>query len=118
MEDYGLDPCQYFSSPELSWNAMLKMTGVKLEKIDYIDINLFLEKGMRGGVSIFQRDTVKVMTDLMYWGMNNLYGTVMGFDYLPYGGFKFLSEEEIKVFDLNSETPLFLKVVRLDIFQK
>ena len=29
----------------------------------------------------------------MYWDMNNLYGTVMSFDYLPYGGFKFLSEE-------------------------
>ena len=23
---YGLDPCHYFSSPELSWDAMLKMT--------------------------------------------------------------------------------------------
>ena len=22
---YGLDPCHYFSSPELSWGAMLKM---------------------------------------------------------------------------------------------
>ena len=29
----GLDPCNYFSSPGLSWDAMLKMTGVKLEKI-------------------------------------------------------------------------------------
>ena len=29
---YGLDPCHYFSSPGLSWDAMLKMTGVKLEK--------------------------------------------------------------------------------------
>ena len=37
----------------------------------------------------------------MYWDMNNLHGTVMSFDYLPYGGFRFLSEEEIKVFNLN-----------------
>ena len=31
-----LDPCHYFSSPRLSWDAMLKMTGVKLEKISDI----------------------------------------------------------------------------------
>ena len=33
--------------------------------------------------------------------MNNFYGTVMSFEYLPYGSFRFLSEEEIKVFDLD-----------------
>ena len=32
LKYYGLDPCYYFSSPELSWDAMLKMTGIKLEK--------------------------------------------------------------------------------------
>ena len=25
---YKLDPCHYFRSPELSWDTMLKMTGV------------------------------------------------------------------------------------------
>ena len=29
---YGHDSCHYFSSPGLSWDGMLKMTGVKLEK--------------------------------------------------------------------------------------
>ena len=51
LKDYGLDPCHYFTSPGLSWDAMLKMAGVKLEKMHGIDIHLFLEKGMRGGVS-------------------------------------------------------------------
>ena len=32
LKFYGLDPCHYFSSPGLSWDAMLKMTRVKLEK--------------------------------------------------------------------------------------
>ena len=32
LKFYQLDPCYYFSSPGLSWDAMLKMTGVKLEK--------------------------------------------------------------------------------------
>ena len=34
--------------------------------------------------------------------MNNLYGTVMSLDYLPYGGFKWLRKEEIKRFDFGS----------------
>ena len=46
-----VDPCDYFSSPGLSWNTMLKMTGVKLEKISDIDMYLFIQKGLRGGVS-------------------------------------------------------------------
>ena len=50
LGDYGLDPCHYFSSPGLAWNAMLKMTGIKLEKENDIDMYLFLEKGMRGGI--------------------------------------------------------------------
>ena len=51
MEYYRLDPCHYFSSPELSWDAMLKMTDIKLEKISDIDKYLFIEKGLRGGIS-------------------------------------------------------------------
>ena len=48
---YWLDPCHYFSSPGLSWGAMLKMTGVKLEKIFHIDMYLFVQKGLREGIS-------------------------------------------------------------------
>ena len=43
LKFYGLDTCHYFSSPELSWDAMLKMTDVKLEKISDIDKYLFIE---------------------------------------------------------------------------
>ena len=32
LKYFGLDPCHYYSSPGLSWDAMLKMTSVKLEK--------------------------------------------------------------------------------------
>ena len=51
LKFYGLDPCHYFSSPGLSWDAMLKMTGMRLEKIVDIDMYLFIEKGLRGGIS-------------------------------------------------------------------
>ena len=51
LQYYKLDPCHYFSSPGLSWDAMLKMTEVKLELINDIDMYQFIEKGMRGGIS-------------------------------------------------------------------
>ena len=50
LEYYGLDPCHYFSSPRLSWDAMLKITGIELELISDNDMHLFIEKGMRGGL--------------------------------------------------------------------
>lgn len=31
LEYYELDACYYFSGPLLSWNAMLEMTGAKLD---------------------------------------------------------------------------------------
>ena len=46
-----LDPYHYFSSPGFSWDAILKMTGVKLEKNSDIDMYLFIEKGLRGEIS-------------------------------------------------------------------
>ena len=33
LDFYELDPFHYFSAPRLSWDAMLKMTEIKLEKI-------------------------------------------------------------------------------------
>ena len=44
LEYYGLDPCCYFSSSGLSWDAMLNMTEIKLELISGIDIIYFLKK--------------------------------------------------------------------------
>ena len=50
LKFYKLDPYHYFSSPGLSWDAMLKMTRIKLEKISDIDMYLFIEKEI-GGIS-------------------------------------------------------------------
>ena len=42
LKFYKLDPCHYFSSPGLSWDAMLKMTGVELVRISDMDMYLFI----------------------------------------------------------------------------
>ena len=119
LRDYGLDPSHYFSICGLCWDTMLKFTGAKLEKIHDIDVRLFLEKRLRGGVSYISKRYSKSdeNTDFMYWDMNNLYGTVMIFEYLTYGDFKFLSEEIIKVFDLDkiSENSLIGYILKVDL---
>ena len=104
LKYYQLVPSHYFSSPGLSWDAMLKMTGIQLENIHNIDIHLFLEKGIRVGVSYISKRYSKSdeNTDIMYWDANNSYGWSMSCNNLPYGGFKFLLQKEISSFDLAS----------------
>jgi len=48
---YRLRPCHYMSSPGLSWDAMLKTTKINLDLISDIDMQLFIEKGLSGGIS-------------------------------------------------------------------
>ena len=76
LEYYSLDPCHYFSSPELSWDAMLKMIKIRPQKINDIDMHLFIEKGMRGGISYISKTYARTDDNntIMYWDANNLYG--------------------------------------------
>ena len=66
---------------------MLKITGVKLEKISDIGKYLFIEKGLRGGNSYIAKryakanskymnnyDPKKLSTFISYLDMNNLFG--------------------------------------------
>ena len=50
MSNYGLDPCWYYMSPGLSWDALLKATNIYLENIMDPDMYLFFEKGTTGGI--------------------------------------------------------------------
>ena len=112
LEYYKLDPCHYFTSPGLSWDAMLKMTNIKLELMTDIDMFQFIEKGMRGGISNithrYGKANNKYMKGyddkapskyLMYLDANNLYGWAMS-QYLPTGNFKWMSEKNIDELDL------------------
>ena len=41
QEKYGLDPAHYYTTPGLSWDALLKKTGVELELLTDLDIFFF-----------------------------------------------------------------------------
>ena len=114
LDYYGLDRYHYFHSTGLSWDAMLKMTEIELELISNIDMYLFFEKGMRGGISYIAKrfrkannkykqphDNNKPSKCIMYFDANNLYGWEM-IRWLPYNGFKWLNQKEIDKLDLNS----------------
>ena len=62
LEYYKLDPVHYFTSPGLSWDAMLKMTNIKLELMTDIDMFQFIEKGMKGEYLTFPIDMERQTT--------------------------------------------------------
>ena len=52
IDNYGLDPTWYYTSPGLAWDAMLKTTDVKRELNSDPDMALMIEKVIRGGVAM------------------------------------------------------------------
>ena len=105
FQKYGLDPAHYFTTPGFAWDALLKMTRKELELelfTDY-DMHLFIEKGMRGGISTVGEkhhakannpymvgyDKTKKTSYIMYLDENNEYGWAM-MQHLPTGDFRWL----------------------------
>ena len=127
MQYYKLDPCHYFTSPGLSWDAMLKMTNIKLELMTDIDMFQFIEKGMRGGVSYIanrygnannkymkEYDEKALSKYIMYLDANNFYGWAIS-QYLQTGNFKWMTDKEISKtnlgkYELDSKEGLILEV--------
>ena len=108
MNTYELDPANYYTLPGYSWDALLKYTNVKLELITDVDMYLFIEKGLRGGISMASQrygkannkymqdyDETKPSLYLQYLDANNLYGWSMC-QHLPVSNFKW-SEDKIEV---------------------
>ena len=124
FRSYKLDPAHYISATDLSWDAMLKRTGVKLDLLSDVNMYQFIEKGMRGGTSyishIYARANNKYMNDhdpgkpssyIMYYDANNLYGWAMS-EELPYGKFKWIGGNNIDLdnYGKGKEKGLILEV--------
>ena len=108
IRNYDLDAAHYYSAPSLAWDASLKMTKVELELIREQPMYDFVEKGIRGGISIISKrfsqanhkgcrkfDPDKILKHLIYLDANNLYGWAMS-QHLPVKDFQFLTKSEIK----------------------
>ena len=106
MATYGLDPAWYYTLPGYSWDCLLKCTNIELEQITEPDMYLFVEKGLRGGISMVSHrhaiannpqmenyDPEQPTSFLMYLDANNLYGWAMS-QPMPIGGFQWVDYSE------------------------
>lgn len=108
MNNYKVEPAWYYTSPGLSWDAMLKKTKVELEMLSDYDQLLMFKNGIRGGVSMTSKrhakannkymgeayDSSKPPSFVTYQDANNLYGWATSKP-LPTSGFKWMTEDEL-----------------------
>lgn len=47
---YGLDPAHYYTLP--GWDCMPKLTDCKLESLQDVNVQMFLETKLCGGISV------------------------------------------------------------------
>ena len=106
LSTYKLDPPHYLTLPGYSWDALLKSTEVSLELITEPDMYLFIEKGLRGGISMVSHrhaiannqymqnfDPSQPDSYLLYLDSNNLYGWAMS-QPMPTGGFQWVNHTD------------------------
>jgi hypothetical protein len=119
LETYKLDPLWSYTTPGFTWSCMLRKTEVKLELLTDYDMHLFVEKGLRGGITQcsvrYSKANNKYIDEkciknkesvyLQYLDANNLYGWAMS-QYLPSGGFKWLDPSIITyILNLDVNSP-------------
>lgn len=62
---YELDPAHYYTSPGLSFDAMLKHTKTRLELLTDVDMLLFVERKIRGSISQWSKRYCKANNKYM-----------------------------------------------------
>ena len=113
LKNYGLRPSHYLSTPGLSWDAMLKMTKIKLELITDTDMYKLFEECTTGGISYISNsyskankkylksyDRKQESKHIIYLDTNNSHVYAMS-KFFPMRGFKWIDPDE---FDLNKYT--------------
>ncbi|CAH1105292.1 unnamed protein product [Psylliodes chrysocephalus] len=113
LGDYSDLPRSLLYSSSYTWDCMLKYT---LETIQDVDMLLFFEGGIQGGISqccnrhgeannkyISDFDSTKPSKYLMYFDVNNLYGWAMS-QQLPYGGFEWI-DTNIDITQIPNDAP-------------
>ena len=114
---YGLDPCHYYSAPNISWDAMLKTTKVKLDLLSDIEMLMFCERAIPGGLNgigekrymkannkyLHVFDDEKPSTYGLFLDVVYLYvGTMM--KTLPTGGFEWSNNSLDKIMQISDES--------------
>jgi hypothetical protein len=114
LKHYKLDPAYYYTTPGLSWDAMLKITDIEFDLITDYDVFMTVESGIRGGLTQCSTrhavannpylpmtyDPEQETSYIMYKDANNLYAAAMC-EPLPYGGFEVI-EDISSVADIES----------------
>ena len=97
-KNYGLCPSLYLSSPALSQDKILNITKAELKSIPDPDMFIFIEKGMRSGVSYISNRYSKAnykylmsyySKQIIYLDEDNFYGYAMS-KFLLTSGFKWI----------------------------
>lgn len=115
---YQFDPAYYYTAPGLSWDAMLKHTSVQLELLTDIDMLMFVERGIRGGLSqcshryseannkyMDEYDPSKKVVTIIYFDINNQYGASMC-QYLPINNFEWLNDLDLNVMNIADDSDI------------
>lgn len=118
IANYGLDPAHYYTTPGLAWDVMLKYTGVELDTLQDVDMLLFLESAIRGGLTQCSnrqgKSNNKYMPDydptqpskyLMYYDVNSMYAWAMS-QHLPYGDLQWVEKIEDFNFNVPDDNPI------------
>ena len=104
FREFDLDPAHFFSVPGLTWCAAMKYTKASIDLLTEIDQLLFIEKGIRGGITcVMERyaeannpeiesyNETNATSYIAYLDVNKLYGFALR-QCLSYGLFEWVDE--------------------------
>ncbi|GFY30299.1 uncharacterized protein TNCV_4065501 [Trichonephila clavipes] len=112
LQFYKLDPCHFITAADLTWNAGLKYIKVELELFSDINMYLWIENSIRGGICFVGKryalannpfipgfNKHEEESYIIAVDANNLYGYAMS-QPLPIGHFFWLTKDEVRNLDV------------------